>query len=293
LYHWGVPHSALLLVNHDKPDAVAAAAGVRELLIREGRLAGELPAVIGPPLASAGGADLIVVLGGDGTLLSQTRRCAGLKLPFLGINLGKLGFLAEFDLPAFLQEAPRLLAAAELPVRTARMLTARTGGGASAARVETALNECVVTAGAPFLMIAIAMTIDGAPGPTVSGDGIIIATPTGSTAYNVSAGGPIVAPEVDAMVITPIAAHSLSFRPIVVGATACIELEMLEVNDEDSIGTSLVLDGQVRSPLRRGDRVRISRDGPAVRFVRNPGAGYWSTLIDKMQWGAPPRLRRG
>jgi NAD+ kinase len=142
-------------------------------------------------------------------------------------------------------------------------------------------------------MISIAMRIDGAEGPTVSGDGIIVSTPTGSTAYNVSAGGPIVAPEVDAMVITPIAAHSLSFRPIVVGAGSRIELEMLQVNAQDGTGTSLVLDGQVRSPLRRGDRVLIARDGPEVRFVRNPRAGYWSTLIDKMQWAVPPRLREG
>jgi NAD+ kinase len=288
-----VARSVLLLVNRDKPEAVAAAGQVRELIERHARLAAELPAEIGP-LVDAQGADMVVVLGGDGTLLSQTRRCAPLGLPMLGINLGKLGFLAEFDVPTFKEQAASLLTGARLTTREIFLLRARVWGadGASASFEDVALNECVITAGAPFRMISIAMSIDGQAGPTIRGDGIIVSSPSGSTAYNVSAGGPIVAPDVDAMVITPIAAHSLSFRPIVVGAHARITLNLLQVNAGDGgPGTTLVLDGQVSTTVRRGDRVEIGRDPRPVRFVTNPGAGYWRTLIEKMQWAAPPRLR--
>jgi NAD+ kinase len=140
------------------------------------------------------------------------------------------------------------------------------------------------------------MRINDEKGPTVNGDGMIVSTPTGSTAYNVSAGGPIVSPDVDALVITPIAAHSLSFRPIVVGAASRIELIMNRVNSSGAdgggcAGTTLVLDGQVVCPLAEGDRVVLGLDPRPVRFVRNPRGGYWTTLTEKMHWAAPPRLR--
>jgi NAD+ kinase len=289
-----VPRSILLLVNQDKPDAIAAAGEVRPLIQRHARLASEQEAQLGPPLDSTQGADLIVVLGGDGTLLSQSRRCAALGLPLLGVNLGKLGFLAEFDLPAFKDQAASILSDTPLPTRSVHMLRAQitSTGDPSPRFSDTALNECVVTAGAPFRMISIGLSIDGQPGPTVGGDGIIVSTPTGSTAYNVSAGGPILAPDVEAMIITPIAAHSLSFRPIVVSAASTVELLLNQINEGDGgPGTTLVLDGQVGIPLRKGDRVRITRDPTPVRFVTNPRGGYWKTLIDKMQWAAPPRLR--
>jgi NAD+ kinase len=295
-----VPRYVLLLVNQDKPEAEAVVAEIRTLVKRYGRLAAELPAEIGGPPIDALGADLIVVLGGDGTLLSQSRRCLDLHLPLLGINLGKLGFLAEFDEHAFRQQAAELLSGAPIPTREVHML--RTELFAEGARepklTETVLNECVVTAGSPFRMISIGLAIDGQQGPVVRGDGMIVASATGSTAYNVSAGGPIVAPDVDAMVICPIAAHTLSFRPIVVGSQATVELQLRRVNMGDAgtagstgPGTTLVLDGQVTLPLEQGDRIVITRDRRPVRFVTNPMGGYWSTLIEKMQWAVPPRLR--
>jgi NAD+ kinase len=161
-------------------------------------------------------------------------------------------------------------------------------GGATPRFSDAVLNECVITAGPPFRMIAIETRFNQEAGPTVSGDGIIVSTPTGSTAYNVSAGGPIVAPDADVLLITPIAAHSLAFRPIVVGATSRIELTMQRVNKG---GTVLVLDGQVTQPLAVGDRIVLTRDSRRIRFVRNPRGGYWSTLTDKMRWGEAPRVR--
>jgi NAD+ kinase len=153
---------------------------------------------------------------------------------------------------------------------------------------DTALNECVVTSGPPYRMIALSVSINGEAGPTFSGDGLIVSTPTGSTAYNVSAGGPIVSPDTDALVITPIAAHSLAFRPIVVAGSSDIEATMLRGN---AGGTALVLDGHVVATLGEGDRVRVGREGPPIRFVRNPRGSYWTTLIEKLNWAIPPRLR--
>ena len=295
-YTLPVPRAVLLLVNRDKPEAAAAAGEARRLVERHGRLVGELDAEPGPALTDARGAELIVVLGGDGTLLSQARRCAGLGLPLLGVNLGKLGFLAEFDVASFRDQAASLLGAGALNTHELRMLRAQVfAAGQSTARLsDTALNECVVTAGAPFRMIALSVSINGEAGPTFGGDGLIVSTSTGSTAYNVAAGGPIVAPDTDALVITPIAAHSLAFRPIVVSGGSTIEATMLRVNAAGGAsggGTALVLDGHVAATLGEGDRVRVSRDGRPVRFVRNAGRSYWATLIDKLSWAIPPKLR--
>ena len=291
-----MPRSVLLLINRDKPDAVAAADEVRAMIRAYGILAAEVDAQSGPPLSDARGATLIVVLGGDGTLLSQTRRCANLSVPLLGVNFGKLGFLAEYDLTSLREQAPFLFSDAALPTRVIHMLRAEVFSGESSSPrfSSAALNECVLTAGPPYRMISLALRINKEEGPIVSGDGIIVSTPTGSTAYNVSAGGPIVTPDVDAMVITPIAAHSLAFRPIVVGADSRIELTMHRVNPPaapGNPGTVLVLDGQVSTPLSVGDRIVLGRDQRPIQFVRNPLGGYWSTLTDKMHWAAAPRLR--
>ena len=288
--------SVLILVNHDKPDAVAALAEVRSLVGKHGRVVGEDEAAVGGRAPEARGADLLVVLGGDGTLLSQARRWADTDLPLLGVNFGKLGFLAEYDMAALRRQAAMVFGGGEgaaLPERRLRMLRAEVFAlGASEPRFAgSALNECVITAGPPFRMITLALKFGGEDGPTVSGDGLIVSTPTGSTAYNVSAGGPIVDPDADVFVITPIAAHSLSFRPTVLPASARVEIAMLRVNHgggKDCHGTTLVLDGQLTTPLSDGERVVVSGDGRSVRFIRNPAGNYWRTLIDKMNWAARP-----
>jgi NAD+ kinase len=287
--------SVLLLVNHDKPDAVAALADVRSLVARHGgRVVGEDEALVGGRAPEARGAELLVVLGGDGTLLSQARRWADADLPLLGVNFGKLGFLAEYDMAALRRQAAMVFGGASLPERRLRMLRAEVFSlGATTPRFAgSALNECVITAGPPFRMITLALKFGGEDGPTVSGDGLIVSTPTGSTAYNVSAGGPIVDPDADVFVITPIAAHSLSFRPTVLPASARVEMGMLRVNrgegGKDCHGTTLVLDGQLTTPLADGERVVVAGDGRSVRFIRNPAGNYWRTLIDKMNWAARP-----
>src|SRR5690606_3624345 len=169
----------------------------------------------------------------------------------------------------------------ELEVRRANRIVHR----------DVEINELVITAGPPFRMIDLALSIDGHEGPGVGGDGLIVSTPTGSTAHNVSAGGPILEPHVDALVITPLAAHSLSFRPIVVDGAAEIAIDAIRINDADSAGTTLVADGQRQVRLQAGDRVIARRRAQPVRFVTNPDSNYWRTLIDKMRWAEPPRWR--
>ena len=281
--------SVLLVINREKKQAVAEADEIRSLIETHASIAGELDADDSPIGSHAFDADVIVVLGGDGTLLSQVRRLSHLGAPFLGVNFGKLGFMAEFDAGAFRAQAGTLLsdddpATRDLPVLEA---TVRAADGSETV-VGTALNECVVTAGPPFRMIEIALAFDAQRGAVVRGDGLIVATPQGSTAYNVSAGGPIVNPQTDAMVVTPIAAHSLSFRPIVVPSSTNVELSLVQANCAQGGGTTLVLDGQIERSLCEGDSVGIRTLDEKVRFITNPDSHYWHTLMTKLRWAGSP-----
>jgi len=238
------------------------------------------------PLPANLNADLAIVLGGDGTLLGQARQFveAGEEwmIPLLGINFGRLGFLAEFTTHSLKKHA-QVVFGDNPPVRQSNLLTASVNGGSKS----IAVNDCVITAGPPFRMIELCIHIDGIPGPVLSGDGVIVSTPCGSTAYNVSAGGPIVSPSVDAMVITPLSPHSLAFRPIVVNSDTKLKIELRRANK----GTTLVLDGQEQVELKEGNTVAISRHSKQVQFVVNPSMSYWRILLDKMRWAAPPTYR--
>jgi len=285
----------LLAYNPANPEARSAAERVRALVQRHGHLAGEVNSREAGEAPEIESADVIVALGGDGTLLSQARRFADRGVPLLGVNLGRLGFMAEFDLPTIEQRAAELFGEGEMATHELSMLRAEVfGAGERSPRFEgLALNEAAITAGYPFRMIELAMRINGEPGPEMAGDGLIVSTPTGSTAYNVSAGGPIVAPGVEALAITPLAVHTLSFRPIIVPADAVVELEARQVNSElGEGGSTLVLDGQVQSPLHTGDRIRLTGNAQRVRFVKSPEAGFWQTVIEKLHWAARPRMRR-
>lgn len=287
-----MPRRCVLLVNELKPEAVAAAGEVRLLAERHGAVVtAMLPATSDELPQAALEADLFIVLGGDGTLLSQTRRCAHLNAPLLGVNFGKLGFMAEFDMRSLERRAHAVFGSTPLDVRRVSLLNARVLGPRSeSARFEgEAINECAIVAGPPYRLINLSISIDGHEGPVVSGDGLIVSTSLGSTAYNLSAGGPILAPEVPAVVITPIAPHSLAFRPIVVSQSSRIELALLRGNESsDGHGTTLVLDGQVQAPLHAGDRVRIAVRPAGVQHVVNPDSNYWATLIGKLRWASRP-----
>ncbi len=259
---------------------------VEDLIRKHAAFVGEVDADDGP-LPDHTEADLAVALGGDGTMISQARRLAKRRIPLIGVNFGRLGVLAEFDTASLRQHAD-VVFSGKAPVHEHLILDVAVldEHGVETAR-ENAINDCVITAGAPFRMIELEISINGNEGPTLTGDGVIVATPIGSTAYNVSAGGPIVQPTLDAMIITPIAAHSLAFRPIVVGTGGDVAIDVLRAN----AGTTLVIDGQANVPLRLGQRVVVTRHADRARFVQNPTSTYWQILLQKMRWAAPPTYR--
>jgi NAD+ kinase len=154
-----------------------------------------------------------------------------------------------------------------------------------------AMNDVVITAGPPFRMIELELTIERpgtmAHATVFAGDGVIVSTATGSTAYTLAAGGPIVAPDVDALVITPICPHTLSFRPIVVTTRDRITLKVHRAN----AGTTAVIDGQVSSPLTSGAQLTVAAHPAKLNVVTNPAVGYWETLAMKMQWAARPKFQ--
>ncbi len=278
--------SILLIANRTKPEAARTADALRPVLMRHGAVteiaSGDDP--LPPGLAF----DVAVVVGGDGTLIGETRRIVALGKPIVGVNAGRLGFLAEFDV-ADLEKHAALIFAANPPLRERMLLSvevARAGGGTGDSGL--AINDAVVTAGTPHRMIEMSLSVDDdESGVDITGDGVIVATPTGSTAYSASAGGPIVHPDVEGITITPICAQSLAFRPVVIGAHERIVLALRRVNE----GTCVVLDGQRFIALAQGDRVTVERHALRAKFVANPSNRYWDALRAKMRWAAPPSFR--
>ena len=242
-------------------------------------------------------ADCILALGGDGTLLSAARRLNGKPVPLMGVNFGRLGFLASFQ-PEEFKQAFEAQLAGTLPISTRMMLEASVVSAADkcdphdakavAAKRRwsaTALNDAVITAGQPFHMIELEIRVDGDGGIKFVGDGTIVATPSGSTAYNISAGGPIVDPGVEAFCVTPICPHSLSFRPVVVSSHNVVVVVASRVNP----GTTLFCDGQVTAKLSKGDKVIVRRSPHDVRLIENPKTLQWRNLSQKLNWAAAPK----
>jgi NAD+ kinase len=245
-------------------------------------------------------ADLAIVLGGDGTMLSQARLLIDLDVPLLGINFGKLGFLAEFSL-ADVQHYWQDIVAGNYRTSSRMMVQVDTypvgapeWGGDGDVMPEpvsssVAMNDAVITAGAPFRMIEIELAIEPkisrVSATTFVGDGVIVATPSGSTAYNLAAGGPIVSPGIEGLCITAICPHSLAARPIVCHASSEVWLAIHRANE----GTELVLDGQTGCKLVAGQQVLVRRHARTVRLVHNPRYHYWKMLAYKMHWAARPR----
>lgn len=227
--------------------------------------------------------DLLVVLGGDGTLIGMAGRVAnaGVDIPILGVNFGSLGFLTEITLPELLPALDAVLAGrAQIESRLmVRALTLRDGVVFSD---RLALNDVVVTRGALSRIIDLAVEIGDQPVMRVRADGLIIATPTGSTAYNLAAGGPIVHPAVDALLLTPIAPHMLTNRPIVVPAAS-------EIRVRPAVGASndelfVTLDGQSGHDMHADDTIVVRRAERQVRLVRAATRTYFDVLREKLKW---------
>ena len=243
--------------------------------------------------------DAFLVFGGDGTLLSTARRINGRPIPIMGVNFGRLGFLASFTPEQFkdhfeefighrLPISPRLvLEASVLDANPNAKLGDRADVIAKRRWSSSALNDAVITAGTPFRMIELTIGTDTDPGVRVFGDGVIVATPSGSTAYNVAAGGPIISPAVEAICITPLAPQSLSFRPVVQPTSSHVIITTKRVNR----GTTLFCDGQASVGLKTGDRVVLWRGTKDVLLVEHPTAREWNTLAGKLNWAATPHYQ--
>jgi NAD+ kinase len=286
-----------LVPNPEKPDAMAAAQHLAELLA--GR--GTVEILIEPKHAAlaAFAPELVVVLGGDGSILAIAQELVGIHAPVAGINFGKLGYLAAFSLEQFLEHLELILAGkspitqrlmllgeiyphdpAVLGVRTLEELQAK---GPLAKGF--ALNDVVINAGDPFRMIELNVQIDENETTTFRSDGVIVATASGSTGYNLSAGGPLVSPDVDAMVLTPICPHSLSFRPVVLACSSAVLICPRRLN----AGSKVSFDGQVNMPLRE-DQCLLIRPAPGrLRLVENPTISRWRMLGEKLHWAQSPK----
>lgn len=233
------------------------------------------------------GLDRLIVIGGDGTIIGAARQALDHGTPILGVNAGRLGILADFDAESLARHADMIFGSTPL-VREHLVLDIRILGADGTPRFESvAINDCVVTAGPPYRMIELSLMIDDTDGPSINGDGLIISTPIGSTAYNVSAGGPIIQPTVDALVISAVAPHSLAFRPIVAASDTRIQIGVKRGNE----GTSLVLDGQATHRFSEGEHLVVKSHEKRTQLIGNPESSYWNTLIEKMRWGAPPTYR--
>ncbi|HJR58487.1 MAG TPA: NAD(+)/NADH kinase [Vicinamibacterales bacterium] len=227
--------------------------------------------------------DLVVVLGGDGTLIGMAGRIAnaGVDIPILGVNFGSLGFLTEITLPELYASLEAVLdGTAEIEPRL--MLRSQTIRGTTIYSDRVALNDVVITKGALSRIIDLAVEIGGQPVMRVRADGLIIASPTGSTAYNLAAGGPIVHPAVDALLLTPIAPHMLTNRPIVVPAAA--EIRVQPAVDGSNEELFVTLDGQSVHALQAADVVVVRQAGRPVRLVRAMTRTYFDVLREKLKW---------
>jgi NAD+ kinase len=229
-------------------------------------------------------ADFAVVFGGDGTILSAARDLSETNVPVIGVNVGKLGFLAEFSI----EELEKLfdeIISNKTPIEKRMILHCWVEKNGSEIFSSTAINDMVIAAGAPFNMIELEMSVEGQSLAGCTGDGIIISTPTGSTAYNLSSGGPILSADLSAIVITPVCPHSLSFRPIVINADNIVQIQPIRVNE----GTTITLDGQVSHKLQIDDVVKVQRHPGSFLVVNNPMRTQWDTLASKLNWARKPK----
>src|SRR5262249_50024830 len=233
--------------------------------------------------ALVGEVDIVLVLGGDGTLLGMADRIAeaGLSIPILGVNFGSLGFLTEVTLPE-LYPALESAITGRARIEERLMLRATTIRQAESIAPRIALNDVVITKTARSRLIDLSISVGVEFVTRVKGDALIIATPTGPTAYNLAAGGPIVEPPVDALVITPIAPHTLTNRPIVIPSSSPVRVQPL-MDDRDEVFVSF--DGQAGYQLQAGDDVRVCKAETRLRLIRPSTRRYFAVLREKLKWG--------
>ena len=275
-----------------KPDAARAQGVILQLLpwltsrghsvVLEKETADLVPSAVTDAASRAelpGQVDLLIILGGDGTLLSMARAVGDLGVPLLGVNLGGLGFLTATTLDEMFPALDAYFGG-RMAIEERMLLSARVVRNGQTVCEHAALNDVVITKSAMSRIIDLSVSVDGRYATAYRADGLIISTPTGSTAYSLSAGGPILFPTMDAVVLTPICSHTLTNRPIVVPGTDRIEVTLLA--DQEVMAT---MDGQVGVGLREGDTVEVCKAAARIRLVRFPQKDFFSVLRTKLKWG--------
>lgn len=274
---------ALILADGSRPEMRATVDRLRPAIEKHLEIAG-LSLDFNTELDTAG-IDLVIVFGGDGSILRAARQMGHHQRPVLGVNLGRLGFLAALQ-PEQLEKAlPEIVAGSHLVNEHLMFECTHLRAGKPLCQV-LGLNEAEVLAGPPFTMLDVQLYVDGELVTTYSCDGLIVSTPIGSTAHNLSAGGPILRNNLQAFVVSPISAHTLTNRPVVDSADRILEIAVPKPNE----GTSLVVDGRVLGQVQSDDRVRIVRSQAMFQTVEVRGQSYYRTLREKLSWGGQLKL---
>jgi NAD+ kinase len=231
-----------------------------------------------------GQVDMILVLGGDGTLLGMAGRIgqAGADTPILGVNFGSLGFLTEVTLPE-MYSALEAAINGTAPIEERMMLRVSVERERRSVAERVVLNDVVVTQGALSRVIDLSVSVDGEFMMRIRADGVIVASPTGSTAYNLSSGGPILHPRVEGLSITPIAPHTLTNRPVVVPGSSEIRIQPFMQAEQDEVFATF--DGQSLLPLKSAHVVSVRRANKPLRLIRASSRGYFQVLREKLKWG--------
>ncbi len=288
----GNPIEAVAVFSKPHPDAPAVLRRIARALERRGaRLLPDATSAAALGLANgglpreeaAGRAGLVVSVGGDGTLLSAARSVGDREIPILGVNLGSLGFLTETRCEE-VDQVLDLALGGRAPIDERTVLAVTLDGEPGPGR-GFALNDVTFSKTDLARLFSLTLYVDDEWVADYRADGLILATPTGSTAYNLAAGGPVVVPGVEALVITPICPHSLSQRPIIVPGRCRVTIRLAE--GQASTNVRVTLDGQTGFPLEPGSEVRIGRAGHVVRLVRPPGRSFFAVLRDRLGWGHP------
>jgi NAD+ kinase len=234
------------------------------------------------PLESGSAVDALLTLGGDGTLLRGARFLGGREIPILGINLGRLGFLSACS-PDELEVGLRRLVSGDYRGEQRMMLEGRPGLSDDPRRWY-ALNDIVLHKSGKARVIWLKVEVDGEEVASYAADGIVMSTPTGSTAYNLSVGGPVVVPGHNSIIIAPISAHALSIRPVVVGPDATVVVHA----DDDGTDRLVTVDGQIGATLGTSETLMVRRASRSVILVRFPEMTFFTRMRRKLGWGAPP-----
>lgn len=272
-----------LYVNLERSHAAETARRIAALAEESGTRVGlcDNSANVGfAPGCSLEDAQLIISVGGDGTLLRAAQLAHPRGLPLLGVNTGRLGFLTEVEADDAGFEALREVLQGHFRIDERIALHARVAGSAES---HFALNDVVVRRGAQARMAPFGLVLDGEVVAHLPSDGVIVSTPTGSTAYSLSAGGPIIHPSVEALGVAALMPHTLFARPLIVPTDATIEITC----DGEIARANLEVDGTIRADLHAGDRVFIARSDRPVLFARVRDRAFFSRLEEKLQWGVP------